>query len=48
MAKESVIEKMKHKMQPPPPKEVSISEATESMRKVLEKQGSEETMRKER
>ena len=27
MAKESVIEKMKHKMQPPPPKEVSISEA---------------------
>ena len=48
MAKESVIEKMKHKMQPPPPKEVSISEATESMRKVLEKQVSEETMRKER
>ena len=48
MAKESVIEKMKHKMQPPPPpKEVSISEATESMRKVLEKQVSEETMRKE-
>ena len=48
MAKESVIEKMKHKMQPSPPKEVSISEATESMRKVLEKQVSEETMRKER
>ena len=48
MAKEAVIEKMKHKMQPPPPKEVSISEATESMRKVLEKQVSEETMRKER
>ena len=48
MAKESVIEKMKHKMQPPPQKEVSISEATESMRKVLEKQVSEETMRKER
>ena len=48
MAKESVIEKMKHKMQPPPPKEVSISEATESMRKVLEKQVSEETLRKER
>ena len=48
MAKESVLEKIKHKMQPPPPKEVSISEANQSMRKVLEKQVSEETIRKER